>query len=62
MSRSRGGEHRHRQPWTEARCECCGLVVLARPTLPGHPWHVRAHFTRDAELCPCDTAETLVPV
>lgn len=60
MSRSRGGSGRHRQPWIEATCECCGQPVTARRTLPGRPLHARAHFTSDGDLCGCSTVEKVL--
>jgi len=47
MSRSRGGMHRHRQPWVDIVCDACGQVCQARRTLPGKPWHVQTHITED---------------
>lgn len=51
MARSRGGEHRHRQPWYEIVCPDCGLLVKCRNTLPGLGPHIRAHFRDDGSLC-----------
>jgi hypothetical protein len=51
MARSRGGEHRHRQPWNDVICPACGFTVKGRHTLPGHPDHIRAHFGPDGEVC-----------
>lgn len=59
-TRSREGNGRHRQPWQSVRCPGCDQVVSARRTLPGRPWHVRAHLTDDG-LCPTTTLTEVVP-
>lgn len=50
--RSRGGEHRHRQPWIRVTCPHCGIVAAARRTGPGKPMYLRTHFNDDNVLCP----------
>jgi hypothetical protein len=59
VSRSRYGQHRHRQSWIVVLCPSCGQAVEARRTLPGKPLHVRAHLHGD-DLCPCQTIDTVV--
>ena len=59
--RSRYGSGRHRQPWIELLCQCCGMRTLARRTCPGCAWHVRAHWTDAGELCGCTETDTVVP-
>jgi hypothetical protein len=59
MARSRGGEHRHRQPWREVTCPRCGLLVKARNTLPGMGDHIRTHFADDGSLCDGSPARDL---
>jgi hypothetical protein len=58
--RSRYGQGRHRQSWLSVVCPACRATVAARRTLPGHPLHVRAHFTDDGALCPCVTVDEVV--
>ena len=60
MSRSRYGQGRHRQVWITVLCPSCTHAVQARRTLPGHPLHVRAHWTDDGDLCPCQQVEQVV--
>lgn len=59
MSRSRGGVHRHQQPWVDIICDVCGQVCQARRTLPGKPWHVQTHLTDDGF---CSAAVVTNPV
>ena len=60
MTRARYGQGRHRQAWIVVVCPCCGATAQARRTLPEQPLHVRAHYTDDDDLCPCQTTEAVV--